>query len=339
MSDLTKRKKMKAIVCNDFGSISDLKLQEIEAPTPGKGEVLIKVLATGVNFPDGLLVQGLYQAKPACPFVPGMEFCGEVEALGEGVKHLKVGQRLIGSSKDFGGFAEKIVANAMMVLPITDDVPNTDAANLMCAHGTAHHALKQRARLKKGETLVVLGAAGGTGIAAVQIGKAMGARVIAACSSQEKLEMAKENGADELINYSDENLKDRIKELTKGKGADVVYDPVGGEAFAACSRSMARNGRLLVVGFASGSIPELPVNLTLVKEYSVIGVFWGSFVMHEPMIFMQNMQELFAWYREGAVRLQTDEVFPLSRTQDALAKVMNREVKGKVVVVPDALLD
>ncbi|KZZ12346.1 NADPH:quinone oxidoreductase [Oleiphilus sp. HI0130] len=330
---------MKAIVCNDFGSISDLKLQEIEAPTPGKGEVLIKVLATGVNFPDGLLVQGLYQAKPACPFVPGMEFCGEVEALGEGVKHLKVGQRLIGSSKDFGGFAEKIVANAMMVLPITDDVPNTDAANLMCAHGTAHHALKQRARLKKGETLVVLGAAGGTGIAAVQIGKAMGARVIAACSSQEKLEMAKENGADELINYSDENLKDRIKELTKGKGADVVYDPVGGEAFAACSRSMARNGRLLVVGFASGSIPELPVNLTLVKEYSVIGVFWGSFVMHEPMIFMQNMQELFAWYREGAVRLQTDEVFPLSRTQDALAKVMNREVKGKVVVVPDALLD
>jgi NADPH2:quinone reductase len=339
MSDLTKRKKMKAIVCNDFGPISDLKLQEIEAPTPGKGEVLIKVLATGVNFPDGLLVQGLYQAKPACPFVPGMEFCGEVEALGEGVKHLKVGQRLIGSSKDFGGFAEKIVANAMMVLPITDDVPNTDAANLMCAHGTAHHALKQRARLKKGETLVVLGAAGGTGIAAVQIGKAMGARVIAACSSQEKLEMAKENGADELINYSDENLKDRIKELTKGKGADVVYDPVGGEAFAACSRSMARNGRLLVVGFASGSIPELPVNLTLVKEYSVIGVFWGSFVMHEPMIFMQNMQELFAWYREGAVRLQTDEVFPLSRTQDALAKVMNREVKGKVVVVPDALLD
>ncbi|KZY95967.1 hypothetical protein A3744_33880 [Oleiphilus sp. HI0073] len=185
----------------------------------------------------------------------------------------------------------------------------------------------------------MLGAAGGTGIAAVQIGKAMGAHVIAACSSQEKLDMAKENGADELINYSDENLKDRIKELTKGKGADVVYDPVGGEAFAACSRSMARNGRLLVVGFASGSIPELPVNLTLVKEYSVIGVFWGSFVMHEPMIFMQNMQELFAWYREGAVRLQTDEVFPLSRTQDALAKVMNREVKGKVVVVPDALLD
>ncbi|KZY66818.1 NADPH:quinone oxidoreductase family protein, partial [Oleiphilus sp. HI0066] len=261
-----------------------------------------------------------------------------VVELGEGVKHLKVGQRLIGSSQKYGAFAEQVIVNAMTVLPVTDDVTDTDAANLMCAHGTAHHALKQRAHLKKGETLVVLGAAGGTGIAAVQIGKAMGARVIAVCSSQEKLEMAKANGADELINYSEEDLKERIKELTKGKGANVVYDPVGGEAFAACSRAMARNGRLLVVGFASGTIPELPVNLALVKEYSLVGVFWGQFVMHEPMVFMQNMQELFAWYRDGVVRLETDEVFPLSRTGDALAKVMNREVKGKVVVVPDALL-
>lgn len=329
---------MKAIVCNEFGPISDLQYQDVEEQSPGKGQVLVKVLASGVNFPDGLLVQGLYQARPERPFVPGMEFCGEVEALGEGVKHLKVGQRLIGSSQKYGAFAEKVVVNAMTVLPVANEVTNTDAANLMCAHGTAHHALKQRARLKKGETLVVLGAAGGTGIAAVQIGKAMGARVIAVCSSQDKLDMAKANGADELVNYSDENLKDRIKELTKGKGADVVYDPVGGDAFAACSRSMARNGRLLVVGFASGSIPELPVNLALVKEYSLVGVFWGQFVMHEPMVFMQNMQELFAWYRDGIVRLETDEVFPLSRASDALQKVMNRDVKGKVVVVPDALM-
>lgn len=329
---------MKAIVCNEFGPISDLQYQDVEEQSPGKGQVLVKVLASGVNFPDGLLVQGLYQARPERPFVPGMEFCGEVEALGEGVKHLKVGQRLIGSSQKYGAFAEKVVVNAMTVLPVANEVTNIDAANLMCAHGTAHHALKQRARLKKGETLVVLGAAGGTGIAAVQIGKAMGARVIAVCSSQDKLDMAKANGADELVNYSDENLKDRIKELTKGKGADVVYDPVGGDAFAACSRSMARNGRLLVVGFASGSIPELPVNLALVKEYSLVGVFWGQFVMHEPMVFMQNMQELFAWYRDGIVRLETDEVFPLSRAGDALQKVMNRDVKGKVVVVPDALM-
>lgn len=328
---------MKAVVCNEFGPLDTLEYKEVDEPSPGKGEVRVKVLATGVNFPDGLLVQGLYQARPDRPFVPGVEFCGEVEELGEGVKHLKVGQRLMCSSRTYGGFAEKAIVNAMAVLPIADEVTSIDAANLMCAHGTAHHALKQRARLKKGETLVVLGAAGGTGLAAVQIGKAMGARVIAVCSSQSKLELAKANGADDGINYNDEDLKARIKELTNGKGADVVYDPVGGDAFNACSRAMARNGRLLVIGFASGKIPELPVNLTLVKEYSVIGVFWGSFAAHEPMVFMQNMQELFAWYREGAVRLETDEVFPLSRTADALAKVMNREVKGKVVVVPDAL--
>ena len=328
---------MKAVVCNEFGPLDTLEYKEVDEPSPGKGEVRVKVLATGVNFPDGLLVQGLYQARPDRPFVPGVEFSGEVEELGEGVKHLKVGQRLMCSSRTYGGFAEKAIVNAMAVLPIADEVTSIDAANLMCAHGTAHHALKQRARLKKGETLVVLGAAGGTGLAAVQIGKAMGARVIVVCSSQSKLELAKANGADDGINYNDEDLKARIKELTNGKGADVVYDPVGGDAFNACSRAMARNGRLLVIGFASGKIPELPVNLTLVKEYSVIGVFWGSFAAHEPMVFMQNMQELFAWYREGAVRLETDEVFPLSRTADALAKVMNREVKGKVVVVPDAL--
>jgi len=330
---------MKAIVCEEFGPIESLVYKEIDEPQPGKGEVRVKVKATGVNFPDGLLVQGLYQVQPERPFIPGLEFCGEVEALGEGVKHLKIGQRLICSSRDYGGFAEKAIVNARLVMPVTDDFSDIDAANIMCAHGTAHHALKQRARLKSGETLVVLGAAGGTGIAAVQIGKAMGARVIAVCSSDEKLAIAKENGADALINYRDVDLKSAIKELTGGKGANVVYDPVGGDAFDACSRAMARNGRLLVVGFASGRIPELPVNLVLVKEYSVLGVFWGSFVGHEPMVFMQNMQELFAWYRDGKVSLVTDEVFPLSKTSEALAKVMNRQVKGKVVVVPDDLLD
>jgi NADPH2:quinone reductase len=296
--------------------------------------VRVKVKATGVNFPDGLLVQGLYQAKPERPFIPGMEFCGEVEALGEGVKHLKVGQRLICSSQKYGGFAEQAVVNSKLVMPIPNEMSDIDAANIMCAHGTAHHALKQRARLKSGETLVVLGAAGGTGLAAVQIGKAMGAKVIAVCSSQEKLDIAKDQGADELVNYKEQDLKQALKDLTGGKGVDVVYDPVGGDAFDACTRAMARNGRLLVIGFASGSIPQFPVNLSLVKEFSVIGVFWGSFVMHEPMVFLQNMQELFAWYKDEKVSVVTDEVFPLSKTKDALAKVFNREVRGKVVVVP-----
>jgi len=329
---------MKAIVCEEFGPIDSLVYKEVDEPKPGKGEVRVKVKATGVNFPDGLLVQGLYQVKPERPFIPGVEFCGEVEELGEGVKHLKIGQRLICTNRSYGGFAEKAIVNARLVMPVSDDISDIDAANIMCAHGTAHHALKQRGHLKKGETLVVLGAAGGTGIAAVQIGKAMGARVIAVCSSAEKLAIAKENGADELINYTDTDLKTAIKELTEGKGADVVYDPVGGDAFDACTRSMARNGRLLVIGFASGRIPTLPVNLALVKEYNVSGVFWGSFVTHEPMVFLQNMQELFAWYKTGAVHLVTDEVFPLSKTADALAKVMNRKVKGKVVVVPDELM-
>jgi len=327
---------MKAIVCEEFGPIDSLKYVDVDAPVPGKGEVRVNVKATGVNFPDGLLVQGLYQAKPERPFIPGMEFCGEIESLGEGVKHLKVGQRLICSSQKYGGFAEQAVVDARMVMPIPNEMSDQDAANIMCAHGTAHHALKQRAALKKGETLVVLGAAGGTGLAAVQIGKAMGAKVIAVCSSQEKLDIAKTQGADELINYKEQDLKSTLKELTGGKGVDVVYDPVGGDAFDACTRAMARNGRILVIGFASGRIPEIPVNLTLVKEYSVVGVFWGSFVMHEPMIFLQNMQELFAWYKEGKVSVVIDEVFSLSQTKDALAKVFNREVKGKVVVVPEA---
>lgn len=335
---MTRGTTMKAIVCNDYGPIDQLEYKDVEEPTPGKYDVLVKVLAAGVNFPDGLLVQGLYQAKPDTPFVPGSEFCGEIEAVGEKVGHLSPGQRVICLGSNYGGYAEKATVNSMTCFPVEDAVSNIDAANLVCAHGTAHHALKQRANLKEGETLVVLGAAGGTGIAAVQIGKAMGARVIAVASSDEKLAFAKEQGADELINYSEADLTKSIKELTEGKGADVVYDAVGGDAFDACTRAMARNGRLLVVGFASGRIPELPVNLTLVKEYSVIGVFWGSFAKHEPMTFIENMQELFDWYKAGKVSVVTDETFALSNTKAALEKVMNRKVKGKVVVVPDALI-
>ncbi|MCP3906516.1 MAG: NADPH:quinone oxidoreductase family protein [Oceanicoccus sp.] len=325
---------MKAIVCEEFAPLDQLKYTDVPEPTPQENEVVVDIKAAGVNFPDGLLVQGLYQVKPPLPFIPGMEFSGVVAEQGADAKVLATGTRVLGLSTGTGAFAEKIACNPKTLVPIPDTMSHTDAANLLCAHGTAHHALKQRGQLKAGETLLVLGAAGGTGIAAVQIGKAMGANVIAACSSAEKLAIAKENGADELINYSDQDLKSTVKELTGGKGVDVVYDPVGGEAFDSCSRSMARNGRLLVIGFASGTIPQLPINLTLVKEYSVVGVYWGSFTQHEPAVFAENMKELMRWYSEDKVRLVTDREFPLSETSAALAKVMNRDVKGKLVLIP-----
>jgi NADPH2:quinone reductase len=325
---------MKAIICEQFAPLENLKYTDVPDPIPGAGEVIIDIKAAGVNFPDGLLVQGLYQVKPPLPFIPGMEFSGVVIEQGAGAGHLPNGTRVLGLSAGTGAFAERIAIKPNTLMPIPDAMPYTDAANLLCAHGTAHHALKQRGQLQAGETLLVLGAAGGTGIAAVQIGKAMGARVIAACSSEEKLAIAKHNGADELINYSETDLKTALKELTNGKGVDVVYDPVGGDAFDVCSRAMARNGRLLVIGFASGTIPKLPINLTLVKEYSVVGVYWGSFTQHEPALFANNMKELMGWYTQGKVRLVTDREFPLSETSAALAKVMNRDVKGKLVLIP-----
>ncbi len=325
---------MKAIVCEKFGPVEDLKYKDMPDPVPGPGRVLVKVEAAGVNFPEALMVQGLYQAKPDLPFIPGSEFSGTVSLLGQGVKNFQVGDHVIGLSPDYGAFAEKIAVNAQSLIPAPKGMPHRDAANILLAYGTAHHALKQRGRLRAGESLVVLGAAGGTGIAAVQIGKAMGARVIAACSTREKLELAKASGADELINYNKQDLKAAIKELTNGKGADVVFDPVGGEAFSACSRAMARKGRLLIIGFASGSIPKLSVNLPLVKEYEVVGVFWGSFVKHEPEVFASNVSELFDWYADKKVQLVIDREFPLSETVDALKILMSRQVKGKLVLLP-----
>lgn len=325
---------MKAIVCDDYGPIENLRLADQAPPVPGKGQLRVRNHAIGVNFPDGLLVQGLYQARPDTPFVPGCEFAGVVEAIGPGTTGFEVGDRVACYTPNCGAWAEQVVLYANCAIRIPDSMPFADAACILCAHGTAHHALRQRAKLQAGETLLVLGAAGGTGLAAVQIGKAMGARVIAACSSAEKLDIAKANGADELINYSQQDLKTALKELTGGKGVDVVYDPVGGEAFDAATRCMARNGRLLVVGFASGQIPKFPVNLALVKEYAVLGVFWGSFVVHEPKVFASNMAEMFSWYEQGKVRLVLDEQLPLAQAVPALQKVMNRQVKGKVVLLP-----
>ncbi|TDF41841.1 NADPH:quinone oxidoreductase family protein [Alteromonadaceae bacterium M269] len=324
---------MKAIVCEEFAGVEKLQYKEVPDPIAKKGQVVIDVKASGVNFPDGLLVQGLYQMKPELPFVPGSEVAGVVSEIGEGVPHLKVGQRVIGITQ-LGGYAEKVACNAMHTMPIPGPIPDDEAAALVTAHATAHHALKQRAKIQPGETLVVTGAAGGTGLAAVQIGKAMGAKVVAVCSTQEKLDVAKANGADILINYKEKDLKAELKALNDGKGVDVVYECVGGDAFDACSRCMAWNGRLLVIGFASGEIPKFPVNLSLVKGYSVVGVFWGSFTAHQPQDFMQNMQELVKWYLEGKVKVVIDETFSLADTDKALTKVMGRGVKGKVALTP-----
>ena len=324
---------MKAVICEQFSPVDELVVKSIPDPEARKGQVVVKIEAIGVNFPDGLLVQGLYQMKPDFPFIPGSEVAGTVESVGEGVSHLKEGDRVIALCM-LGGYAEKVAVPATHVLPLPDPIPTDEAAALVTAHATAHHALKQRANIQPGETLLVTGAAGGTGLAAVQIGKALGAKVIAVCSTEEKLAVAKANGADVLINYKENDLKTAVKEVTEGKGVDVVYECVGGDTFHACSRSMAWNGRLLVIGFAGGEIPEFPVNLALVKGYSVVGVFWGSFTQHQPKDFAANMHELMTWYVQGKVKVVVDDVLPLENATEGLKKVMGREVKGKMVLKP-----
>ncbi len=325
---------MKALVCEAYGPVENLVYRDLPDPVPGAGEILVAVRAIGVNFPDGLLVEGKYQARPPCPFAPGSEVSGDVIALGAGVNDFQVGERVLSLTTRFGAYAEKIALPAAAVSKLPPFMNYDQGAALLGATGTAHHALRQRGRLQAGETLVVLGAAGGTGCAAVQIGKAIGARVIAVCSSAEKIAFAKAQGADEGINYSREDLNQAIKRLTDGRGADVVYDAVGGDAFDACSRAMAWDGRLLIVGFASGRIPTLPVNLTLVKGYSVIGVFWGAFTEKEPAAHAANMRELFGWIETGQVKPVIDAVFPLRNGIAAIKKVTGRDVMGKVIVKP-----
>jgi NADPH2:quinone reductase len=324
---------MKAILCKAFAPVSDLEYVEVETPKAKKGEVVIEVAAAGINFPDSLLVQGLYQMKPELPFIPGSEVAGTIIEIGEGVPYLKIGMKVIGMCL-LGGYAEKVAIPCAQVMPIPDVIPLDEASALATAHATAHHALKQRAQLQAGETLLVTGAAGGTGLAAVQIGKIMGAKVIAVCSSDEKCAVAKQNGADITINYSEKDLKETVKSLTNGKGVDVVYECVGGDTFHACTRLMAWAGRLLVIGFAGGDIPKFPVNLALVKGFSVVGVFWGSFTQHQPQDFMMNMKELITWYAEGKVKVVIDEAFSLDKAVDALNKVTSRAVMGKVVLIP-----
>ncbi len=322
---------MKAILCRNFGPPSALTLEEVESPKPKAGEVLIAVKACGVNFPDTLIIQGLYQLKPPLPFSPGSDIAGVVKEVGTGVKHLKEGDEVFGFIP-YGGFAEQVVAPAAQCFPKLPGMDFTIAASFMMAYGTSYHALKDRAKLKEGESLLVLGAAGGVGLAAVELGTLMGARVIAAASSDEKLAICREYGATDTINYTKEDLKQRVKELTGGKGVNVVYDPVGGDYSEAALRSIAWEGRFLVIGFAAGDIPKIPLNLPLLKGCDIAGVFWGSFAMQFPAKNMQNSKELLQWYAQGRLKPHIHKTYPLAEAPKALEALMNRQVKGKVVI-------
>lgn len=322
---------MKAVLCKAFGPAETLVLEEIASPELKKTEVLIDVHAAGVNFPDTLIIEGKYQFKPPFPFSPGGEAAGIVSAVGEKVSHLKVGDRVMALT-GWGSFAEQVAVPGYNVMPIPTKMDFNSAAAFGMTYGTSMHALKQRANLQPGETLLVLGASGGVGLAAVEIGKALGARVIAAASSADKLAVAKAAGADELINYSESNLKEEIKRLTNGQGADVIYDPVGGDLFDLAIRSIAWNGRLLVVGFASGRIPELPVNLCLLKGAAVLGVFWGAFAQRQPADNAANFAQLFAWHAEGKIKPLVSQVFPLAQAGAAIDCLGQRRAVGKLVV-------
>ena len=322
---------MKAIVCNDFGPIQNIEYKDVNEPVIQDESVIINVKSVGVNFPDGLLVQGKYQLKPETPFIPGMEVAGEIVKIGPNVSSLKIGDRVAALSQ-LSGYAEQAVIQEKSVFKIPSKMSFDDSCALLCAYGTSHYALKQRANLKKNELLVVLGASGSTGIAAIQIGKIMGAKVIAVSSNSEKQKIAKDNGADISIGY--DNLKEELKSISNGKGIDVIFDPVGGDIFDTIARTMARSGRLLVIGFASGTIPKLAVNLALVKEFSVVGVFWGAFTRSEPIEYKQNMIELFNWYKEGLLKPLIQDSYPLSEAAVVLEKILARGAKGKMILKP-----
>jgi NADPH2:quinone reductase len=322
---------MKAVLCKNFGPPENLVLEEVPSPSIKPNEVLLDVHAASVNFPDTLIIEGKYQFKPPFPFSPGGEAAGVVAAVGEKVNHLKPGDRIMGLT-GWGSFAEQVAVPAYNALPIPDGMDFETASAFSMTYGTSMHALKQRGNLQPGETLLVLGASGGVGLAAVEIGKAMGARVIAAASTDEKLETARQAGADELINYTEASLKERLKELTGGQGVDVIYDPVGGSLFEEAFRSIAWNGRMLVVGFAAGEIPSLPANLPLLKGAALVGVFWGAFAQRQPHDNAANFKQLFAWYAEGKLKPVISHRYPLERTGEAIAALGQRKAIGKLVV-------
>lgn len=322
---------MRAVLCTQYGAPESLVVADVPAPAVGAGQVKIRVRAAGVNFPDALLVQGLYQLKPPLPFSPGLEIAGEISEVGAGVDPAQLGARVM-AILPYGGFAEEVVVSASEPLPLTDSMSDEVGAGFALVYGTAHVALVQRGRIQAGETLLVLGAAGGVGLAAVELGTLLGARVIAAASTDEKLALAQRYGATELINYSAENLRDRIIDLTDGRGADVIFDPVGGDLFDQAVRRIAREGRYLVIGFASGRIPALPANIALLKNASLVGVYWGAYWEHDVTVARGAIAQLQAWYADGRLRPHIQQTFPLDAADQALRMLMERRAQGKIVL-------
>ena len=323
---------MHAWLCDNPVGVDALTWKELPTPTPSAGEVLVEIHAASLNFPDLLIVQNKYQMKPALPFVPGSEYAGVVQAIGAGVTHLKVGQP-VACLSGTGGFATHTLAPAALCMPLPAGFPMVDAAAFIMIYATSHHALVDRAQLKAGETVLILGAAGGVGTSAIQIAKACGARVIAAASSDDKCALCTSIGADATINYTSSNLRETVKTLTAGKGPDVIYDPVGGDYSEQAFRSIGWRGRYLVVGFAAGPIPSLPLNLALLKGASIVGVFWGDFSKREPKANAAMMVELAQWYGQGKIKPVIDRTMPMAELKAAYAHMGSRGVKGKLVMV------
>ena len=326
---------MRAVVCREWGPPEVLVVDDVREPVPGPNDVLVRVRACGVNFADALIVQGKYQEKPPLPFVPGLEVAGEIVSMGKDVAGLATGQRVVALCAT-GGYAEMVTASAAVTIRIPDEMPYETAAGFMVAYGTAHVGLAHRAGLRTGETLLVHGAGGGVGLAAVEVGKAMGATVIATAGSEDKRALASAHGARHVIDYRAGPFKDIVKTLTDGRGADVVFDPVGGRVFAQSLRCIAWEGRMLVIGFAAGDIPEVPAGLVLVKNISMTGVYWGAYRMHEPEIITGSLRRLFAWYEEGALRPVISEVLPLERAAEAMERLLGRQARGKIVLTTSA---
>jgi NADPH2:quinone reductase len=322
---------MKAVVCKQFGPPDSLVVEDLPSPRAGPGEVVLSVKAASVNFPDVLIIQNKYQFKPPLPFSPGSELAGVVKETGAGVEGFKPGDKVIAFTT-YGAFAEEVKTEAARLLPLPQGMDFATGAAFLLTYGTSDHALRDRGALRAGETLLVLGAAGGVGLAAIDIGKALGARVIACASSEDKLAVCRSHGADEAINYATEDLRERIQAITGKSGVDVVYDPVGGPYSEPAFRSLAWRGRLLVVGFAAGDIPKLPLNLALLKGASLVGVFWGDFTRREPRQFADSVRQLGEWYRQGKLRPHVSRTFPLEKAAEALKLMAARQVKGKVVL-------
>lgn len=325
---------MRAVLCKEWGGPQRLVVEDVPAPPLRPTAVRIKVHAAGVNFADLLLIAGQYQEKPAFPFTPGAEAAGVIAEAGDGVTGLRPGDRVMALT-GLGAFAEEAVVDAPRVLPIPNKMEFAAAAAFPVAYGTSHGALEWRARLQPGEWLLVTGAAGGVGLTAVEIGKAMGARVIACAGGPEKLAIAQQHGADHLIDYGREDIRERVKAITGGHGADVIYDPVGGDVFEACLRSIAWGGRIIIIGFAAGRVPQIPANIVLVKNIDVIGFYWGSYQAHKPELLRSSFTQLFRWFQEGKLQPHVSHQFPLEKAPEGLELLQQRRSTGKVVLTTE----